>query len=203
MRTRLLMIALLAFATFGFSQEVNTLFSNNGSTTKSLGGYGGPLIEVADINSDWGIFIGGKGGVIVNRKFAFGGVGKGLVNAMDFSGDDLNENDDAPLSLTYGVGGVFVEYISNLESPIHFSIPIHLMGGEVTVEDATSSGLEIESSGIFVIEPGINLEFNLAKHFIPGIHISYRQVLGSSLVNLSDQDLSGVNIGLVFKFGAF
>ena len=77
------------------------------------------------------------------------------------------------------------------------------MGGGVSVEDATSDDSEIESSGIFVIEPGINLEFNVSKYFIPGISLSYRQVFGSSLVNLSDQDISGVSIGLMFKFGNF
>lgn len=193
----------MALSTIGLSQEINTVFSNGSSAPKSLGGYGGPLIEAANVNNDWGVFLGGKGGVIINQKFAFGGVGKALVSTIEFSGDDLEGHNEAPLSLTSGAGGVFVEYISNLESPIHFSIPVHLMGGGVSIEDATSDGVEIESSGIFVIEPGINLEFNLARNFIPGIHLSYRQVFGSSLVNLSNQDLSGVNIGLVFKFGAF
>ncbi|KAA3638087.1 MAG: hypothetical protein DWQ02_05615 [Bacteroidetes bacterium] len=203
MRLRFLIIAFMAMATFGFSQETQTIFSNDGTGTKSFGGYGGPFIHVTQINNDWGGIIGGKGGVVINGKFAFGGLGMGLINNMEFLGDDLNGNNNASLSLVYGAGGVFAEYIFNFESLIHFSIPVNLMAGSVAVQDATSEDLEIESSGIFIIEPGINLEFNLTKYFKPGIYLSYRQVFGSSLVNLSDQDISGVNIGLIVKFGSY
>lgn len=203
MKTNILIIALMAFSAFSFSQEVKTLSSNDGTKNTSYGAYGGPLIQVPNINNDWGILIGGKGGVVINRKFAFGGIGKALVSSNDFRGDDLNGDENASLSLSYGVGGIFVEYLYDLESPIHFSIPVNFMGGGVSVEDATSEDLEMESSGIFVIEPGINFEFNVSKTFIPAINLSYRQVLGSSLVNLSDQDLSGISFGLVLKFGSF
>lgn len=203
MKTKILIIAMMAFSTVGFSQEIKTIFSNDSTKHTSFGGYGGPLIEVPQINKDWGIIIGGKGGVIVNRKLAVGGIGKALVSNNNFLGNDLNGNENASLNLSYGVGGIFVEYISQLENPIHISIPVNFMGGGVSVEDATSVDSEIESSGIFVIEPGINLEFNVSNSFIPAINLSYRQVFGSSLVNLSDQDISGVNIGLLFKFGDF
>lgn len=203
MQTRILIIALMAFSTFGFSQEIRTLTSNNGTETKTIGGYGGPLIQASNINNDWGIVIGGKGGFIVNRKFAMGGIGKALVSTNNFVGDDLNGNENASLNMSYGVGGIFFEYIVKLESPIHFTIPLNIMGGGVTVEDANSEDSEIESSGMFVIEPGINVELNVSQNFIPAINLSYRQAFGSSLENLSDQDISGVNIGLIFKFGSF
>jgi len=61
MKTKLLIIALMAFSTLGFSQEIKTLSSNDGLKTKAFGGYGGPLIEVPHINNDWGLTIGGKG----------------------------------------------------------------------------------------------------------------------------------------------
>jgi len=202
MKTICSIIALMAFSTFGFSQEIKTLTSNEGPET-TFGGYGGPLIQVPNINNDWGLIIGGKGGAIVNRKFAIGGIGKALVTSNDFIGDDLNGNENASLSLSYGVGGIFAEYLYKLENPIHFSIPLNLMGGGVSVEDANSDDSEIESSGIFVIEPGINLEFNISQAFIPAINLSYRQAIGSSLENLSDQDLSGISFGIVLKFGSF
>ena len=203
MKTKILIFALMAFSTFGFAQEIKTLSSNDGVNNTSKSGYGGPLIEVPYINSDWGIVIGGKGGFIINRQFAFGGIGKALVSNNNFLGDNLNGNENASLDLRFGAGGFFVEYIFKLESPIHFSIPVNFMAGGITIEDATFEGAEIESSGIFIIEPGINLEFNVSNAFIPAISISYRQVFGSSLVNLSNEDISGVNIGLIFKFGKF
>ena len=142
------------------------------------------------------------GGVIINGRFAFGGIGMGLVNSMDIIDDDSNGNNDASLDLNYGAGGLFMEYIFNSESPVFFSIPVNLMGGEITLEDPTSD-TEVESSGVFIIEPGINVDFRFTSNFVTGINLSYRQVIGSSLDNLSDQDISGVNIGLIFKFGSF
>jgi len=88
------------------------------------------------------------------------------VSSKDFIGDNLKDNENASLSLSYGAGGIFVEYIFKLESPIHFSIPVNFMAGGISIEDATSDDSEIESSGIFIIEPGINLEFNVSKSFI-------------------------------------
>lgn len=202
MKTITLIIALMAFSTFSFAQEMKTLSSNDGIKNTTFGGYGGPLIQASYINDDWGIMMGGKGGVVINRRFALGGIGMGLINSTEFSGDDLKGDNNASLNLEYGVGGIFAEYIFKLESPIHFSIPVNFMAGGIAVNDATSDA-EIESATIFVIEPGINVEFNVSKTFIPAINLSYRQVFGSSLDNLSNQDISGVNLGLVFKFGSF
>jgi len=200
MKTIILMIAMMAFSSFGFSQETRTLFSNDGTNPKTKGGYGAPFIQVPNINSDWGIIIGGKGGVVLNRKFALGGIGYGLVHSSDFLGDDLNGDINASLNLNHGAGGLFVEYIHKSESPIHFSIPVNIMAGRISVNDATSE-TEIESSGVFIIEPGINLDFNFSKSFTPALNLSYRLAVGSSLENLSNSDVSGVNIGLIFKFG--
>ena len=203
MKVKILIIALMAFSAYGFSQEIGTIFSDGGSKSASFGGYGGPLAEVLNINNDWGVVMGGKGGVVINRKFAVGGIGKVLVSSIDFIGDDLIDNENSALTLSYAVGGIFAEYLIDLESPVHFSIPVNFMGGGVTVKDGNSEDIEIESSGIFVIEPGISLEFNVSKTFIPAVNLSYRQVLGSSLVNMNEQDLSGLSFGLTLKFGSF
>ena len=195
-----LIILVLALSTIGFSQEIRTLTSSD--TLKTFGGYGGPLIETTQINNDWGVLFGGKGGFIVNRKFAFGGIGMALLNNPDFTGSSQSESTDVPLQLSYATGGVFFEYIFNLESPVHISIPLNIMGGGVTINEENTNN-EIESSGMFVIQPGINLEFNVTKHFIPAFYVTYRQVLGTSLENLNNKDLSGLSIGLLLKFGAF
>lgn len=203
MKTKLVMLALMVCSSWVFSQEIETFTSNPDKQSTTIGGFGGPILQVSQINMDWGLVFGGKGGVIINRKWAFGGIGKGLTKSLNFLGDDLNDNKNASLDLNFRAGGLFLEYLINLEKPIHFSIPINLMAGEVYIEDATLVDSEIEASGIFMIEPGINVEFNISKFFIAGINLSYRQVLGSSLINLSNQDISGANIGLIFKFGSF
>ena len=195
-----LIILLLVLSAFSYAQEIRTLTSSD--TTKTFGGYGGPLIEVTQISNDWGVLFGGKGGFIVNRKFAFGGVGTAMLNNPDFIGSTQSESTDVPLQLSYATGGVFFEYFFNLESPVHLSIPLNIMGGGVTINEENTDN-EIESSGMFVIQPGINLEFNVTEHFIPTFYVTYRQVLASKLENLDNKDLSGISMGLILKFGAF
>lgn len=195
-----LIILLLALSAFSYTQEIRTITSSD--SIKTFGGYGGPLIETTQINNDWGVLFGGKGGFIINRKFAFGGIGMAMVSNSNFSGGLQPDGSDVPLELSYATGGVFFEYIFNLESPVHFSIPVNIMGGGVTIMEENTDN-EIESSGMFVIQPGINLEFNMARHFIPTVYVTYRQVLATSLVNFDNKDLSGISIGLLLKFGAF
>lgn len=203
MKTKIFfLITIMSITICSYSQEMRTLFSDNKSKTDTYGGYGGPLISTTQMNGSWGLMFGGKGGLVINQKIAIGGIGMALVSNNTFVGGKLNENTKEAMDLTYGAGGIFVEYIFKLGSPVHFSIPLNLMAGGVSINDVNTA-MEIESSYAFVLEPGINIEFNVAKQFIPAINISYRQAFGISMVNVSNKDLSGLNIGLIFKFGYF
>ncbi|MEO9966665.1 MAG: hypothetical protein ABJF11_12785 [Reichenbachiella sp.] len=193
-------LILVFVSTSVFSQEMNTIISKEDSSWTSISAYGGPFIGATQLNKNWGVSIGGKGGFILNRKFAFGGIGMGTASDYSFVGNNLTGNTDASLEVSYGAGGVFVEYISQITKAVHFSVPLNLMVGGVSIKD---SDMDVESSRAFILEPGVNLEFNLTKSFIPCINFSYRRFFGSSLDNLGDQDLSGFNLGLVFKFGYF
>ncbi|MEP1095891.1 MAG: hypothetical protein ABJG78_12320 [Cyclobacteriaceae bacterium] len=196
-----ILIVLLAFiSTAIFSQEMNTIFSKGNSGSASTGAYGGPLVQATQLANNWGLSIGGKGGVIINQRFAFGGIGIGAGSDYSFVGDNFIDDANASLNVSYGAGGIFAEYISDLTNSIHFSVPINFMAGGVSIKD---NDIDIESSGVFIIEPGVNLEFNLTESLIPGITFSYKQFMGSSLDNLNDKDLSGMSIGIVFKFGNF
>lgn len=170
------------------------------SSSFITGGFGGPFIRTTQVMNDWGIVIGGKGGGIINHQFGFGGVGMALVNGYDFVGDNLNGNNNASLNLGLGAGGVFIQYINRRDNLIQYSVPLHIMAGGVSVKENDE---DVESSGVFILEPGINIEFNISDQFIPGIDVSYQQVFGCSLENVDNQDISGINIGLVLKFGKF
>lgn len=197
---KILSIMLVFISTSIFAQEMNTIFSKGNSNENSMGAYGGPFINATQLNNNWGISIGGKGGVIINRKLAIGGIGMGTASEYNFVGDNFDGNTDASLDVSYGLGGIFVEYIFNITNSIHFSVPLNLMAGRVSIKE---SEVDTESSSAFTVEPGVSLEFNFTKAFIPGISLSYRQFLGSSLNHLNDKELSGLNIGIVFKFGSF
>lgn len=194
-----LIISLIVLMANGYAQEIETLITKDRQSTTSYIGFGGPLLGATQINKDLGVFIGGKGGVVVNKKVALGGIGFGMVNSPDFTGNNLSGNTDAQLQMSYGAGGVFFEYVFNIENLIHFSIPINIMAGGIHIYDDNAE-TEIESSALFIIEPGINIDINVSKHYTQSLYISYRQALGSSLINLDDKNISRLNIGLIFKF---
>ncbi len=205
-------IAAIIFATVMcmsvYSQEMNTLFSSSDKET-TFGGYGAPLIRAAQINGVFGTAIGGKGGFTINRSITFGGIGMGNVSDYAFKGDNFAGNQNADLQIGMGAGGIFLEYTIGMHKAIHFSIPLNIMAGGVFVSDETIEETDpnkdetIESSSVFLLEPGINIEFNTTKFFIPTLNVGYRIAMGSSLQNLSDKDLSGLHIGLELKFGKF
>jgi hypothetical protein len=194
-----LIISLIVLITNGYAQEIETLITKDRRSTTSYSGFGGPLLGATQINKELGLFIGGKGGVVVNKKYAFGGIGYGMVNSPEFTGNNLSGNTNAQLQMSYGAGGVFFEYIFNIENLVHFSFPLNIMAGGINIYD-NNTETEIESSALFIIEPGININLNVSEHYTQSLYISYRQALGSSLINLNNKDISGLNIGLIFKF---
>lgn len=209
--------------TLSYSQEINTFGKKDTSKTFIIGGYGEPFAGATTLNGDWGVMVGVKGGMVFNRKFGFGPIAKVNIGLWEFQGNNLNFNDSANLELYMGSIGLFLEYHFKMEKKIHFSIPVNIMVGGVTIqeddgfnnkfneEDEFDEGFgkgrdsqnEVESSGIFIVEPELNIDFNVAKFFIPSIKVGYRAVFGSQMVNVEDSDLSGVYFGIGLKFGKF
>lgn len=182
--------------------EIRTLFQNE-NKQKTYGGYGSPIFGIGQFDDQWNVMIGGKGGIIINRKIALGLIGIGKIgNTSLESQNPLYDQ----LELSYGAGGVFVEYFAGMEKPIHFSFPLHLMAGMASVENNidNENDQDLESSGLISIEPGINIEFNMSRYFVPTLQLSYRKVLlNSSMDYVNENDLSGLYLGLNFKFGKF
>lgn len=205
-----LIILLSILTTYSYSQEIRTLIKKDTSKAFVLGGYGEPFGGGTQLNNDWGVMIGIKGGMVFNRHFAFGPVAKVYAGLWEFKGNNLNYNEEANLELYMGSIGLFLEYTVKMESPIHITIPVNILVGGATINEDISYGysekedtFEVESSGLFLIEPEINIDFNIAKFFIPNLKVGYRFAMGSTLVNVTDQELSGVYFGLGLKFGKF
>lgn len=175
-------------------QEFETTPSN-----RLYSGYGGPFIKASSFAQGWGVAVGGQGGVLVGRHFAFGGSGWGLVNSVGFEGADLDNNFGVPLNLRAGAGGVFVEGIYSTRGRLHVTLPIHLNFGGISVTDPGEG--TIESSSVWFLEPGIGIEMELGGGVIPGLHLSYRIASGVNTVNVTNEDLSGISLGLFVKFG--
>jgi hypothetical protein len=115
------------------------------------------------------------------------------------------------LSLAGGYGGFLLEPIIAGKSPVHVSFPILIGGGGVSLVDMYGwedwghdpAGYEYDYDAFFVIEPAVELEFNLARFFRMAAAVSYRHTSDIQLAQTEKDALRGFNYGVTFKFGKF
>ena len=216
--TGLLIIFMLAFSFVNAqdsyqNDEVRTVFSKN----KSNGGYGALTVSYSNIGGYDAIVTGGRGAFIFDHSLAIGFGGYGFVNNLNY--DYYHYENDTRLSLAGGYGGLLIEPIIAGKSPVHFSFPVLIGAGGVALVDMYNYDYwdqqypqyEYANDVFFVLEPAVELEFNLARFFRMAAAVSYRYTSNIDLkragVELSSQTkadaLRGINFGLTFKFGKF
>ncbi len=190
---------------------VRTVFSNHGNN----GGYGAFSLGYGRIdNSD--AFIGGaRGGFIFDHKLAIGVGGYGFVNNLDNNNYYLTPTNNE-LYLAGGYGGILIEPIVGGQMPVHVSFPVILgVGGVALTSDDWDWDWEdrydradYDSDVFFVFEPGVELEFNLARFFRLAAAMTYRftsevELTANGSTYVDPDALQGFNFSMVFKFGKF
>lgn len=186
------------------SNEIKTLFSDQ----KSIGFYGALSLGYSQINGKDALVSGGRLGMIFNHSTAIGLAGYGFVNNMDvykWQNENLME-----YSLAGGYGGIFVEPIIRGMEPVHVAFPVLFgLGGVAQVRNYGSGYWEFpyhdtsESDMFFIVEPAVELEFNLARFFRTAATLSYRFTSGIEIFEVNQNVLRGLQFGLTFKFGKF
>ncbi|HRX10128.1 MAG TPA: hypothetical protein P5210_00695 [Draconibacterium sp.] len=219
MKNTFLFIIFILACTFANAQdsyqndEVRTIFTKN----KSNGGYGALTVAYSNIGGYDAIVAGARGAFIFDHSLAIGMGGYGFVNNLNY--DYYHGAQEKHLSLTGGYGGFLIEPIIAGKSPVHLSFPVLIGAGGVALVDMYDydywddnySGYEYANDVFFVVEPAVELEFNLARFFRMAAAVSYRYTsnidLKRSDIELSGQTkadaLRGLNFGLTFKFGKF
>ncbi len=164
------------------------------------GGYAGPVIKFTTINNDWEVMVGGRGGWIINHSFVLGGGGYGLVT--DVEAEHIDRTRDVVLELGYGGG--MLEYVGNPNELIHYSVSLLIGGGGVNyIREITNTRLYTDADAFFVLEPEVNFMVNITTLFRAGVGAGYRLISGVDLAGLSDSDIGGLSINMVFKFGDY
>ena len=211
-----LLLALLTLSSV-YSQKYADTYSPEDDKVKSLLGKGNDLngfgaldLKVGDFVGERALLAGAYGGFIVNRRYLFGLAGYGLVTNVEFDGSIPGQEDVKKLNLHGGYGGVLIGVTIAPRELIHVSIPIVLGAGSWEVVDKdffvnnpADSEFTVENSVFFVVEPGLELEFNITKYFRIGAGATYRYIAGTELDNINDDDTTGINAILSFRFGRF
>lgn len=182
------------------SDEISTIFGH----IRSNGGYGGVTVSYAQIDGKDGIMLGGKGAWIIGHGLGIGFGGAGFFN--DYHLNSLGEN----VNLAGGYGGFFLEPILLPKFPAHISIPVFFgVGGISYINDEYDGFFDnwdknIEDSDEFLIlQPGVELEFNLLRHFRMSLGAYYSYTTKINLIYTDPEVLNGISFGITFKFGKF
>lgn len=154
-------------------QEPEAVFSGD----LQISSFGAPHVKFTQINEDFTLLVGGRGGLIINHVFAIGGYVSARVGEQD---------------VPFTHYGGLLEYIIMPMKPIHFSVTALIGAG-----NANTNG---ESDHFFFVEPEGWLMVNLTKTIQTGIGASYRYVSGFDIAGV---ELSGFSANLVVKFVTF
>ena len=109
-----------------------------------------------------------------------------------------------------GYGGIFIEPIVAGRKPMHFSFPVLFgIGGAALIENYGWNNWdshpfsELDHDVFLIVEPAVELEFNITRFFRTAASVSYRYTSNINLFETDEDVLRGFNFGLTFKFGKF
>lgn len=199
-----------------FSQENNdemkTLFGNG---KVKFGGYGAVETKFSPLNDQFGLFVGGRGGVIINHSFILGLGGYGLTTSHKVDGYKIKDPyyTDSTAYLRMGYGGLHLGYIIEPNEVLHITTGALVGGGWAGYTRSMSNknhndgwgdnNWAYESTGFFIVEPSVGAEINITSFFRLELNASYRFVSLVDLPNTKNADISGFSGNLAFKFGKF
>lgn len=171
----------------------------------SHGGFGGPVVKVSGVDGQAGLWVGGRGGWILNldqdHAISFGGGGYGLVTNHVAPESTLAGNEKMYASIGYG--GFEIEYTNRSWQLAHFTVSSLIGAGGLGLRDKSFDSISGDTMAFFVFEPGMHLELNMTSFFRMAFGISYRLTSGINDYGFRDRDFSGINGILTLKFGSF
>lgn len=204
---RLSSIVILVFLGLGLmsqndSQEYKTIFKKD---RIKHGAYAGLSFNYAKLGDDNAIFMGAKGGWVVDHKVVIGFAGYAFLSNLHFNDMHNESNSD----LAGGYGGFLLEYIILPHAPVHISIPLILGAGGIARTNSWDFDFNSwkqytnKADAFFVIETGVEVEFNLIKFMRISAGLYYRHTSNIQLANTDKNALNGLSTGITLKFGKF
>lgn len=203
-----MVMLLLSNDLYAQDTEYKTIFNTKEA---SLSGWGAFDIKAGQVLGDEiGMYMGGKGGLLINNTFTIGLAGYGLLPFHRLE-SVVNINNENPY-LFFGYGGLYLEYIIKPMNAVHINANCIIGGGGAGYIYAVYRSNRYDgydeydyvTDPVFVIEPGINMGVNLTKWFRIDVGGSYRFVnVIEDYDIVSEDDLKGFSGNISFKFGLF
>ena len=197
-------LSFLLICILAFGQEENGMKTMISKGTQ-INGFGSFDMKYTNLIDRPSLIIGAQGGVLLDHHFYVGGAGYGLATNVQFE----SNQDGETYNLKGGYAGVMLGGVIAPSSIVHLYIPVLVGAGSFDVSDPDYNlggfprEITIESSAFFVIEPGLQLDINIARFFRLGLGGSWRFVEGSEFNLVNNDDLSNWAAEISFRFGRF
>jgi len=171
--------------------------------------YGALSAHYSKFNGQGALFTGLYAGVMLKHKLMIGAGGYMLTTRH--KGYGLNAASHQQNNWHMGYGGLMLEYTLMGNKDIHFSANTLVGGGIIkngrgrgTIPENGSDELkDIDASGFFVVQPGVNVEVVAATWMRIAAGVGYRYVSGVEQNGITNKDMSAPTASLSFKFGLF
>jgi hypothetical protein len=217
-RNLVLVIALLSVSIPSIAQSteeppMRTLIGNGGTLKHS--GWGAVTTHYTRVMDQDAMLVGVRGGWLINHRLTIGLAGQGQVVPVKNAGYDAHliangETLQNTSRLYMGYGGLLIEPIIAYRSPVHVSLPLIIGAGGLGYswngdfqEGFNPRNHRDDGQAFFVVEPGVELEFNLIPLVRLGVGASYRYTSDLDLPATPKDALRGVNAGVSLKIGRF
>lgn len=186
----------------GFRQR--TLLGGSGKMDH--GGYGGVLARGSSLNTDPALFVGGRGGWLINHHLLIGAGGMGQALTVAAPASATLEYPDVR-HLEFGYGGGYFAYHFVPAYVVHPVASVLVGAGGLTLsnrhyqERYEDEEFVTETNGVFVVEPELGVEVNLVGFMRLQGTLSYRRTVGVDLPGMDDSDTSSLALGVSVLFG--
>ena len=175
------LLSLLVVTTVLSAQREETLFNRNGGI-RFTGVWVGTYNAFTDFGEDYNFNNGGSVMFEFNKNLLIGWAGYESDITANGQEIDLEGSD------------FFLGYTFNSRKVVHPLVYLQTGSGRLRLQDRGRDN-------IFVVQPTIGAEVNIARWFRLGVDAGYRFVSDSELPGISNADLSSPTFGLRLKFG--
>lgn len=172
------------------------------------GGYGAVSFKTSEFKDETLVLGGIRGAWVVNRTLAIGIDAYGIIPTTKYQ--DVDPNDlSKKLRLLGGYGGLMLEPIFFSNEVVHITFPVSAGAGWLGYEDPDQDDFWDERNDLvdedvfWYIEPGANLEVNIAHNFRLDLGVSKRFTQDLQLVNTATDEFDEINYYLTLKIGGF
>jgi hypothetical protein len=173
-----------------------------GSTNHS-GGFGALSFRTTKFHDEAMVLAGLRGGWIINRTLGIGFEGHGIIPTTKYQNIDPN----ASVYALGGYGGMFLELIVFSNYVVHLTFPVSggagWLGYSADWNDDFVSGYLIDEDIFWYVEPGANLEINIARNFRMDLGVSKRFTQDLNIVNTDASEFENINYYITLKIGGF